>query len=128
MRMLLPALLLLAGCSTVTVEPPVGSDWTVKDLGGRGVIDTPQTTLRFEADKVIGNAGCNRYFGPYKQVDGALRIGPLAASRQACAPAVMDQEVRFLIALEKVRRLEARDDGTLLLLDAEGSTLIVLSR
>jgi len=40
----------------------------------------------------------------------------------------MDQEVRFLIALQKVRRIELREGDKLVLLDDTGAALITMSR
>jgi len=128
-------ILALAGCSALHAPPPdpiaplLGTEWVADDLGGRGVVANLQSTLRFDAaDKVSGRGGCNRYAGPLTQQDGEVHIGPLAGARIACPPAVMDQEVRFLIALQKVRRIELREGDKLVLLDDTGAALITMSR
>ena len=63
-------------------------------------------------------------------IDGdSIAFGPLAATKMACAPAVMDQEAKFFAALDEARRWQldqARDK--LLLLDADGDALLVLTR
>jgi len=46
----------------------------------------------------------------------------------ACPEAVMDQESRFLAALELVRRWRVEATGLLHLLDENGVTIIRLSR
>jgi len=127
--------LALAGCSAMHSQPPdavtplIGTEWVAVDLGGRGVVANLQSTLRFDAaDKVSGRGGCNRYSGPLTQVDGVVHIGPLVGARIACPPAVMDQEARFLIALQKVRRIELREAGALVLRDGTGASLITMSR
>jgi heat shock protein HslJ len=63
-------------------------------------IDT-EVTASFGADGTLaGSAGCNEYSGSYV-VDGmALSIGPLATTRKACDESVMEQETRFLAALQ----------------------------
>lgn len=125
-------LTVLAGCSLVrSAEPPlpslVGSEWVAEDLGGRGVHDRIQSTLRFDSTtRVSGSGGCNRYTGALAEVDGTLHIGQLASTRMACPPALLDQETRFLIALAKTARLERRDD-TLTLFGADGARLATLT-
>lgn len=60
-----------------------------------------QTFVQFQADgSVIGYAGCNRFFGSYVATDSTLDIGPLGATRMACAPEVMDREMAFLKTIE----------------------------
>lgn len=79
-----------------------GVTWIAEDIAGRGVIDNLQSTLRLEQGRVAGRAGCNRYTGEVKIEGGTLRFGPMAATRMMCPPAVMDQEQRFLEALQSV--------------------------
>ena len=35
------------------------------------------------------HGGCNRFFGHYTYDGSAIKIGPLASTRMACAPEVM---------------------------------------
>lgn len=126
------------GCAAVSFGAPAqgggggvawdGSTWLVEDIRGRGAPDNVQTTLSVSADgAAAGSTGCNRFRGQ-AVVDGAtLRFGPLATTRRACAPAVADQEKKFLRALERVRF--ARFDGSrLLLLSKSGAILLTLTR
>ncbi len=104
--------------------------WLAEDIDGGGVIDNLQTVLELAPDgQVSGMAGCNR-FGGKASIDGsALSFGDLFSNEMACAPAIMDQESKFLDALERVAsyRLDnAR--GKLILLDAEGNDIMVLAR
>jgi putative lipoprotein len=104
--------------------------WLAEDINGGGVIDDLQTVLEFAPDgQVSGMAGCNR-FGGKASIDGsALSFGDLFSTEMACAPAVMDQEAKFLDALGRVAsyRLDnAR--GKLILLDAAGNNIMVLAR
>jgi heat shock protein HslJ len=88
----------------------VGSEWLLEDLAGRGVIDNIQATLTFpEAGKVAGNASCNRFFGPAEVSGNAIKLGPLASSRMACPEAVMNQETKYLEALQAADRFESKD-------------------
>jgi putative lipoprotein len=103
--------------------------WIAEDIGGGGVIDNAQSTIRFAADGTAsGSGGCNNFSGK-AVVDGdSIRIGPLAATKKLCVPALDDQERKFFDALERARSFEI-DAGTqkLLLEDESGAPLATLS-
>ena len=81
-----------------------GTAWLVEDIAGRGVIDRAQTTISFDAPgRVSGSTGCNRYTGVATLEGEALRFGQLATTRRACVPALMDQEQKFIRAMQDVR-------------------------
>ena len=115
-------LLLLTACAlpgAPGAAPLVGSEWRLKDLGGRGVLDRVQATLAFpEAGRVAGNSSCNRFFGSYTLMQDRIALGQLAGTRMACAPAVDEQETRYLDALQKAQRLEVQ--GTTMLMHVQG--------
>ena len=83
-----------------------GTSWNVTNYNnGReavvGVLADTELTAVFEGDQISGSAGCNNYFGSFTADDGAISIGPLAATRRACfGEGVMEQETEFLAALE----------------------------
>jgi heat shock protein HslJ len=86
----------------VPAKSLVGSEWLLEDLGGLGVIDNIQATLTFpEASKVAGNASCNRFFSPAEMSGDAIKLGPLASSRMMCPEAVMNQEMKYMNALQQ---------------------------
>lgn len=96
-----------------------GSVWRLEDLGGAAVLDGAEATLTFpEAGHVAGNGSCNSFSGPAAIGAGTIRIGPLASTRRACPPAVMDQEAKYLRALEAAQ-LIARQ-GPVLLIYSKG--------
>jgi heat shock protein HslJ len=87
-----------------------GSEWLLEDLGGLGVIDNIQATLTFpEARKVAGNGSCNRFFGPADVSGDAIKLGPLASSRMMCPEAVMNQEMKYMNALQTAEHFEWKD-------------------
>lgn len=105
-------------------ERLVGGPWLAEDIQGRGVIDNAQSTITIEAGGAVsGSGGCNRIRGSVT-IDGArLAFSPLATTRMMCAPALMDQEQKFLRVLEATRSF--RFEGTQLkFLDAAGAELI----
>jgi heat shock protein HslJ/uncharacterized membrane protein len=84
-------------------------------------------TLSFKAGAVSGDAGCNTFRGAYV-VDGkGMKIGPLAATRRACAEDVMKQEREFLAALESAVTWAVEGD-TLDMHRADGQRALMASR
>jgi heat shock protein HslJ len=83
-----------------------------------------EVTLEFEDGRVAGNGGCNSYFGSYT-VDGTqLTIGALGSTMMACIPEeVMQQEAQVLALLQTAATYEIVD-GQLLIIDAEGETVL----
>lgn len=114
--------------SSVTADQLAGT-WLAREFSSS---DTPGglviPRIRFDATGTAnGSGGCNGFGGSFALKDGVLRIGPLAATRKACLGAAMEQEVRFLAALERTRGARVAADGVELL-DAEGRITVRLSR
>ncbi|MBN8509910.1 MAG: META domain-containing protein [Burkholderiales bacterium] len=111
-----------------------GSSWQVSSVNnGRqavvGVIAGTRLTMVFGADgRLSGSAGCNTYGASYTADGSAIRVGPPAATRKACAEpeGVMAQEAAFLAALQTAatQRLE----GDWLELRTAGGALAVSAR
>ena len=103
--------------------------WWVEDIAGKGVIDMSHTTVEFsEPGRISGDTGCNRYFGSVTIKNSGIEVGPLAGTRKACAPALMDQEMKFYRAMSEVRTWELADTGLLHLRGSDGTDLIRASR
>jgi heat shock protein HslJ len=108
-----PSLILMSFC-VLTLraahEPPKtlnGTEWVLEDLGGSGVLDQAQATLAFgDASKVSGNGSCNRFFGPAQIAESSITLGPLGSTRMSCAEALMNQEAKYLKALQAAERWE----------------------
>ena len=101
------------------------TEWCVEDIDGKGVIDMSHTTLQFlEQGGVAGDTGCNRYRGSAEVSGTSISFGPMAGTRKACAPSLMDQEMKFYQAIAKVVSWEIADTGLLHLKEANGNTLI----
>ena len=100
-----------------------GSEW-----GFAGETGRTARFVQFRADGVVGgSSGCNRFTGAYSHKDGELTLGPLASTRMACPPEVMEREQQFLSMLGNVRYAEA-DDLKLTLKDGNGEVLAELVR
>lgn len=98
-----------------------GTDWVVEDIGGTGVIDNSRVTLTFLAkDRVSGHASCNQFGGGWELTGEGIGFSQLVSTKKACAPALMDQETRFLSLLADVRRFDIGRHGELLLTTSGG--------
>ena len=125
------AVFLLLGFAARAQDTALPADlvgkWLAEDIGGNGVIDYAQSVLEIEeAGTVAGSTGCNTMFGQIRQGGGVLKIGPLAVTRKACPPAVMDQERKFVDALNAA--VDYRSErGKLILLDAKSEPVVTLT-
>ncbi len=138
MRLLAIALLLalLWACAPLMEEgaPEAGdgqrladSVWQVAAIDGRPSLPGVSSTMAIRSDLIGGSTGCNRYSARLERSGSALSIGPVAATKMACAPPAMEQEAKLIAALQRVRsyRLE---DGELVLLDVQGGERVRLVR
>jgi heat shock protein HslJ len=80
-------------------------------------------------DRVVGTAGCDRYFGGAEAEAGRISIGPFGASRMACSPeTVMAQEDQYLAALDAATSYSVSGDELRLGPSATEATLVFTSR
>ena len=82
-----------------------------------------------EDGALAGSAGCNQYTTTYTAERGVIEITPRAVTEMLCTEpdGVMEQEVAYLDALSKAARYRV-DAGSLELLDAGGTTIVVFQR
>lgn len=114
----------LRGCGGDPADLLVGREWEVEDLTG-GMVDRSRATLAFTAEgQLTGLASCNRYTTAYKLSGEGLTIGNTATTMMACAPALMQQEGRFLDILQNARRFEISDSGALLLITGDNRRIV----
>jgi heat shock protein HslJ len=98
----------------------IGTEWLALEIDGAPVQNNTESTLKFEEmSRVTGNGGCNRFFGTAMLSGETLEVGPLGTTRMACPETVMNQEYRFLKALELARRYRVDDAMDLLYLSNE---------
>jgi heat shock protein HslJ/uncharacterized membrane protein len=129
------AMLLLSACRSAppppgaaATHPLIGTSWLAEDLDERGVVARVQSTLTFDsAERVSGRAGCNGYFGRVGLEVSNIAISKVGSTKMACPPAVMDQERRFLEALQAASSWD-RDGDILLIFDGERRQRLRLSR
>lgn len=101
-----------------------GGEWIVENIGGGGIVARSRVTLDVEGERISGSAGCNRYSGRFLRDAVGITVGPLAATRMACAPALMAQETRFLKLLGGATGYLVRGDGALVLRADSGQTIL----
>ena len=103
-----------------------GTAWVLERLGQSQPVGGTVVTLRFEAGRVAGSDGCNRFGAPVMVRGTGLQVsGRGLSTKMACPPAVMLQAEAFHTALTSSRgfRLEGE---RLRLLSADGRPLLVL--
>jgi heat shock protein HslJ len=114
-----------AGCGGEPVALLQGREWVVEDIDGERVIGGARPTIVFDAGgRVSGRGSCNRFTGAFTLTGEGLTIGSTAGTMMPCPPALMQQEDRFLAALESVRRFDVREDGALVLIGADRPTIV----
>src|SRR5688572_24983584 len=125
-----------SGCSLMRPDSPAtpkveltGSTWVAEDIDGKGVIDNAQSTLIFGTDgRVSGRAGCNQYGGSVTLNGASMILDQVFSTKMACtALALMDQETRFLEALQATRSYRM-EGPKLVLVDGSGKPRLRFDR
>ncbi|HLQ86081.1 MAG TPA: META domain-containing protein [Salinisphaeraceae bacterium] len=102
----------------------IDREWVVEDIAERGIIDASHMTLNFDANgRLSGYAGCNNYHAQYELAGESLRVDTMAVTMKACAPALNNQERRFLQVLRDTHSFDIDATGKLILHSANGDTL-----
>ena len=116
----------LGGCESMTAgaEPPPldGTAWVLSSLPGRTLLAGPRATAQFEAGRVQGSDGCNRFTAPYTTKGSAIQVGQGASTQMACPPETMQQAAAFMAALSGAKSYRI-NNGALQLLAADGAVL-----
>lgn len=114
----------LVGCASDAPQLETEHSYRVEWIGERPLIDRSHLTITFAADgRAHGNAGCNHWFAGYTMDGEHLRFEAPGSTRKLCAPALMEQEQRFLAALGQVQRWDFNAIGQLQLWPASGKPI-----
>jgi heat shock protein HslJ len=107
--------------------PLSGTQWVAVEIDGAPTGNNRSTLIFDSETHAAGSTGCNRYFATVTLAAQSVRFGPVGSTRMACEAPFMDQEDRFVTALDAVRahRIEG---ATLVLVDDGGRTRLRLSR
>lgn len=113
----------------VTPDPEAltGAEWIVEDINRMGIIDNSHLTLTFGADgRVSGSTNCNAFGGVYLADETTVTLAPLAMTQRACAaPAMAQQEQRYMAALNGEMAWTITPDGALELTGPAGQRLLL---
>jgi len=112
-------LALLPAATAAGAAELAGSEWRPVRIGASDLAADTKAFVQFRSGgELVGQGGCNRFFGRYKIEGETIEIGPIGATRMACPEPVMAEEASFLAALEAARTW-TRDRTSLVLFDAE---------
>jgi len=105
---------------------PEGVEWTLSTLAGEAVPESVETTLFLSGGEVVGNAGCNSYFGSYELEGDALTFpNPFGVTLKLCEEPAMAVEGAYLPLLQDTATWSIDEEGALSLADAEGTVQLV---
>lgn len=114
----------LLGCASTAPQLEQDSAYQVEWIGERPLIDSSHLTLTLGADgRAFGSAGCNHWFAAYSLKGQQISFSQAGSTRKMCAPALMEQEQRFLDALSAVERWDISSIDQLQLWPAEGKPI-----
>jgi len=114
----------LLGCAEHGAQLEQERSYVLEWIGERPLIDDSHLTLTLGSDnRAYGNAGCNHWFAPYALDGERITFGAPGKTRKLCAPAIMEQEQRFIEALPKLQRWDVSAEGQVRFWPAEGKPL-----
>ncbi len=115
----------VSGAGVATLEM---TTWRATTIDGapvpavEGRAGTPEIRLEPADKRVSGTDGCNRLMGVYTLDGEKVSFGPLAGTKMACPPPIMDLASAFTTALTATTRWSITD-GALVLSDEERERL-----
>ena len=114
----------LLGCASAPLQLETERSYRLEWLGERPLLERSHLTITLGADgRAYGNAGCNHWFASYTLAGEQLSFGAVGSTRKMCAPALMEQEARFLDSLSQVQRWDVSPIEQLRLWPAAGKPL-----
>jgi heat shock protein HslJ len=124
-----------AWAQTRPVTPPprigdklIGTKWQAQAIDGRAVATPADMTIDFlQGDHVRGQAGCNRFVGPFASRGDRITLGILRQSRQKC-DATQQAEQQQLIDLLHGATLAKVANDTLILTGRHGEEITFVPR
>ncbi len=113
----------LNGCGGAILAPAALAEtsWSIVAIDGAAV-SGDLYRLQFDAGRLSGQAGCNRFSGPYSVSGETLTPGPIISTRMACPEPRMAHERRALRVLGGPVRISF-PDGDMLVLTGNGGSI-----
>lgn len=108
----------VSSSSTITSGQNLqGTKWKLVQWGTESAPKTPlkntAISAEFTADKISGLGSCNRYTGGYQIKNAELSFTPIAATRKACLPEIMNQEFEYFTNLQAAKTYQINAQGQL---------------
>jgi heat shock protein HslJ len=103
----------------------IGHTWTATKVSGTALAVDAGTAITavFNAGKVSGSGGVNRYTASYETRAAEITISQIAATQMAGPPAAMAKEQAYFTALGKASSFAVTGDS-MTLMDDQGATLV----
>lgn len=117
----------LTGCGGAIV-PPAGLDgtnWRIISIDGAPIVSDRGGEMRFEGSRLSASAGCNRLNGSFTSDGTRLTASQMAATRMACPPDIMAQEMRLTQMLRQSLAIRFAPDGRMILTGDGGATIVL---
>lgn len=106
----------LQGQAFAQASPLIGN-WRLTNMTESSaptpMVPSAELTADFADNRISGSGGCNRFMGSYQTQGEQLTIGELASTFMACEESIMNQEVKYLSALQGAQRYEVNDQNQL---------------
>jgi heat shock protein HslJ/uncharacterized membrane protein len=111
------------GCGGRVLPPAAltNTDWSIVAIDGVAV-NGDNYAIQFGEGRIAGQAGCNRFNGPYTQRGDRLTAGPITATRMACPGPRMAHERGVMNVLRGPVRISF-PVGDVLVLTGSGGTI-----
>ncbi len=93
----------------------LGTGWVAVSIAGRPAADKMESWVKLSKDgEISGHAACNAFTGSFRIDGDRISVAQLARTKMLCVGATMDEERRFLAAIEGADRFEIVEDHLLL--------------
>lgn len=114
----------LPGCGGDPLRLLRGAVWEVQAINGEPILDQAPITLEFRSENRLSGLGsCNNFTGGYHLAEQGLTFTQAVTTMKACAPELLEQERRYLRALEGIAWFDFNRDGELLLQGDENRSI-----
>lgn len=118
---------MLTGCGGAIVPPDSldGTSWRILSIDGAAIAAARGGEMRFEGNRLSASAGCNRLSGSFTSDGTRLTASQMAATRMACPPEIMAQEMRLSQMLRQSLAIRFAADGRMILTGDGGATIVL---
>jgi heat shock protein HslJ len=115
------------GCGGGILAPEKmdGTSWRIVAINGELISAEPEATLQFDAARMSGSVGCNRFGGNYSFSNAALNIGPLMSTKMGCPDPIAAREFGVMTMLQNLKSTEFAEGGEMILVGTDGYTVIL---